>query len=121
MNEPGLLPAATTLLTAIVPRVSEPEDDPLEGSVDEEETEGHAVPRLSRAGAAIRGLAIDVTPLRVSRDYRLLWSGELISTTGRQITLVALPYQVFKLTGSSLAVGIAYEAEVFRREVLKRG
>jgi len=86
--------------------VSEPEDDPLEGSVDEEETEGHAVPRLSRAGAAIRGLAIDVTPLRVSRDYRLLWSGELISTTGRQITLVALPYQVFKLTGSSLAVGM---------------
>ncbi len=82
-----------------------PDEDPF-GGVSEEETEGHALPRLSRAGAAIRGLAIDVTPLRASREYRLLWVGELISTTGRQISVVALPYQVFKLTGSSLAVGL---------------
>lgn len=54
----------------------------------------------------VRGLAIDLSPLRASRDFRLLWLGELISTAGRQITVVALPYQVFKLTGSSLAVGL---------------
>ena len=83
-----------------------PDDDHVEDPVDEIETEGHAVPRLSRAGAAIRGLAIDLSPLRASRDYRLLWTGELVSQTGRQITVVALPYQIFKLTGSSLAVGM---------------
>jgi MFS family permease len=81
-------------------------DDPAPELPDQAETEGHAVARLSRAGAVIRGLAIDATPLRTSRDYRLLWIGELISLTGRQISVVALPYQVFRLTGSSLAVGL---------------
>jgi MFS family permease len=54
----------------------------------------------------VRGLAIDVTPLRRSRDFRLLWTGQLISMTGRMITTVALPFQVFLLTRSSLAVGM---------------
>jgi MFS family permease len=53
-----------------------------------------------------------VTPLRTSRDFRLLWIGELVSTTGRQITVVALPYQVFLLTRSPLAVGLIGLAEV---------
>jgi MFS family permease len=65
-----------------------------------------SAPRLVRAGAAIRGLAVDITPLRRYRDFRLLWIGELVSTTGRQITVVALPFQVFVLTRSSLAVGL---------------
>jgi MFS family permease len=60
---------------------------------------------LRRPGRLVRGIATDVTPLRVARDYRLLWSGNLVSTVGRQITLVALPYQVYLLTHSSLAVG----------------
>jgi MFS family permease len=50
-------------------------------------------------------VATDVTPLRIARDYRLLWGGNLVSTAGRQVTVVALPYQVFLLTHSSLAVG----------------
>jgi predicted MFS family arabinose efflux permease len=53
-----------------------------------------------------RGLAIDVTPLRASRDFRLLWSGELVSQVGSQITLVALFVQVYDLTKSSAAVGV---------------
>lgn len=68
--------------------------------------------RRARASAAIRGLAIDVTPLRQHRDFRVLWIGELISTAGRQITIVALPFQVFVLTGSSLAVGLIGLVEV---------
>lgn len=54
----------------------------------------------------MRGLAIDITPLRESRDFRLLWGGELISQVGSQFTMVALLYQVFNMTGSSLAVGL---------------
>jgi MFS family permease len=57
-------------------------------------------------------MAVDATPLRVSRDYRFLWGGELISIIGRQITVVALPYQVFQLTRSSLAVGMIGLVEV---------
>ena len=69
-------------------------------------------PPRGRARAAIRRIAIDIEPLRASRDFRLLWFGQLISLTGRQLTVVALPYQVFQLTGSSLAVGLIGLAQV---------
>ena len=55
--------------------------------------------------ALARRLAVDVRPLRESRDFRLLWCGELISQTGSQITMVALFVQVDRLTGSTAAVG----------------
>jgi MFS family permease len=54
----------------------------------------------------VRRLAIDLTPLRRSRDFRLLWGGEMLSQVGSQITLVALYTQVFSLTHSPLAVGL---------------
>lgn len=60
----------------------------------------------------VRGLAIDVNPLRQSRDFRLIWAGQLISLTGRMITTVALPFQVYLLTRSSLAVGLIGLVEV---------
>jgi MFS family permease len=54
---------------------------------------------------ALRHIATDLTPLREHRDYRLLWTGTLVSTVGRQLTVVAMPYQVYLLTHSALAVG----------------
>jgi predicted MFS family arabinose efflux permease len=51
-------------------------------------------------------MALDLTPLRTSREFRLLWFGEVISHTGRHITVVALPFQVYQLTRSPLAVGL---------------
>lgn len=51
------------------------------------------------------GLLVDTAPLRLDRDFRLLWIGQGISTVGRTFTLVAVPYQVFVLTGDILAVG----------------
>lgn len=54
----------------------------------------------------VRGLAIDVSPLRESREYRGLFFGELVSTVGTQLTSVAVPIQVYDITGSSLAVGL---------------
>jgi MFS family permease len=74
--------------------------------------QGGGPPRSGRVSARkkrpafLRGLAVDVTPLRTSRDFRLLWSGQLVSTMGRQITAVAVPYQVYRLTGSTLDVGL---------------
>jgi MFS family permease len=63
-------------------------------------------PRRRGGAGFLRGLAVDVTPLRTSRDFRLLWAGQLVSTMGRQITAVAVPYQVYRLTGSTLDVGL---------------
>jgi MFS family permease len=61
---------------------------------------------------ALRAAALDVRPLRESRDFRLLWSGQLVSMLGRQITVVAIPYQVFSLSRSTLAVGLLGAAQV---------
>jgi MFS family permease len=56
-------------------------------------------------------MLIDISPLRVSRDYRLLFSGQLISTFGTAISLVVMPVQVYQLTGSTLMVGLLSAAE----------
>jgi hypothetical protein len=55
---------------------------------------------------ALNGLFVDLTPLRRSRDYRLLWLGQLVSFFGSQLTVVAVPFEVYKLTHSSLQVGL---------------
>jgi MFS family permease len=65
-------------------------------------------PEQSRSRAfrgRVRRLTIDITPLRASRDFRLLWTGEMLSQVGSQITLVALFVQIYALTKSSAAVG----------------
>lgn len=53
----------------------------------------------------VRGLALDVTPLR-NRAYRHLWLGMVITIIGTQMTMVAVPTQVYLLTGSTVDVGI---------------
>ena len=70
--------------------------DPVEG--------GWAVEEPVPAGRR-RGWAIDTTPLR-NRHYRRLFGGVAATTLGQQMTLVAVPYQVYALTGSSLMVGV---------------
>ena len=52
----------------------------------------------------VRGIFLDTTPLRRDRDYRWLWSGQVVNGIGNQITRIALPYQVYVLTGSTLAI-----------------
>jgi hypothetical protein len=58
-------------------------------------------------------LFIDLTPLRRSRDFRYLIGGELVSVLGTQLTTVAVPYQVYRLTHSSLDVGLVSLAQLF--------
>jgi Transmembrane secretion effector len=62
--------------------------------------------------AARRRLLSDVTPLRESGQYRLLYSGELFAFLGSQLTVVAVPLQVYLLTRSSLAVGLVGLAQL---------
>jgi MFS family permease len=52
----------------------------------------------------VRRLFLDTAPLRLDRDYRWLWSGQVVNGIGNQITRIALPYQVYVLTGSTLAI-----------------
>lgn len=49
---------------------------------------------------------VDLSPLRESVPYRTLFWGQLVSLLGSELTVVALPFQVYILTRSSLAVGL---------------
>jgi hypothetical protein len=66
---------------------------------------------LARRFATARKLALDVSPLRDSVPYRALWIGQIVSLLGSQIRYIAVPYQVFQITGSVLAVGMIGLAE----------
>ena len=60
----------------------------------------------------MRKFAIDLTPLKKYRDFRLLWSAGLFSYFGSMITFVALPFQVKELTNSYWAVGLIGAVEI---------
>ena len=53
----------------------------------------------------VAGLRVDVTPLRTSRDFRLLFWAGTVFYLGGMVSYVALPYQIYQLTGSNFAVG----------------
>jgi MFS family permease len=54
----------------------------------------------------VRSLALDLSLLRESRQFRLLFIGEAASDLGTEFTTVALPFQVYQITHSPLAVGL---------------
>lgn len=53
----------------------------------------------------LRALRMDTTPLRASRDFRLLFLAGTVFYFGAMVSYVAIPYQVWTLTGSNFAVG----------------
>jgi MFS family permease len=65
-----------------------------------------------RLATLVGAAAIDIDPLRRYRDFRLLWLGQGVSFFGSMITAVALPYQVYHLTGNNFAVGILGLVEI---------
>src|SRR5215467_1522090 len=60
------------------------------------------MPRLLQA--LVRLATTDLRPLQ-RRDFRLLFIGQLVSFLGTQVTAVAVPFQLYQVTHSSLAVG----------------
>jgi MFS family permease len=59
----------------------------------------------SRMSRMRKLVVVDITPLRQSQDFRYLYLGHMASFVARELTVVAVPYQAFVLTGSSLVVG----------------
>ena len=55
---------------------------------------------------AWRRLLVDISPLRESPRYRRIWIGQALSFLGTQMTAVALPVQIYRMTGSAFAVGL---------------
>lgn len=59
----------------------------------------------------MRNALLDVTPLRTSVVFRRWWIGRTFSTFGSQMTIVAVMYQVWQLTGSTVWTGAAALAQ----------
>lgn len=53
----------------------------------------------------LKALRMDTTPLRASRDFRLLFLAGTVFYFGAMVSYVAIPFQVYQLTGSNFAVG----------------
>ena len=53
-----------------------------------------------------RRLGLDLSPLRTSRDYRLVFVGGTVSGFGSFITYVTIPFQVAAITHDPFAVGL---------------
>jgi MFS family permease len=60
------------------------------------------VPGLESPGVRERfaRLAVDLSPLRVSPPFRRFWLGQGIKDLAGQLVVVAIPFQVYQLTGS---------------------
>ncbi|NEA98265.1 MFS transporter [Streptomyces sp. SID13726] len=66
-------------------------------------------PAAEQAPPPRRGLrrwAMDTRPLRIPA-YRRLWSSTIVTAVGSQLTAVAVPKQIYDITGSSAWVGAA--------------
>jgi MFS family permease len=57
-------------------------------------------------------LGLDLTPLRSSRDLRLLMLGDFVTAIGTQAALVALPFQIYSLTHSAFLTGLLGAVEL---------
>lgn len=68
--------------------------------------------RYPRAARILRAVFVDVTPIRTSHGFRWLYAGQIGANLARHVLVVAVPYQVFVLTDSSLFVGLAGLAQV---------
>ena len=60
---------------------------------------------MTPVSARVRGIALDVSPLRVCPPFRRLLIGDAVSVIGTQVTVVAVPIQVYAQTHSGAAVG----------------
>jgi MFS family permease len=70
------------------------------------DAEPPAAPRSSPGwGRRLLGARIDITPLRTSRDFRTLFIAGTVFNLGAMFGYVAVPYQLYALTSSNLAVG----------------
>ncbi|WP_344265153.1 MFS transporter [Actinomadura napierensis] len=80
-------------------------DTPDEGGPETPDAADEPANPGPRRRGLVRRLAIDTRPLR-HPPYRRLWLGQGVSFIGFQVTAVAVPVQVYEMTGSSFWVGV---------------
>ncbi|MFI7388174.1 MFS transporter [Streptomyces sp. NPDC049813] len=80
--------------------------DTSESSTGTGPQEAPAVEEARPSRRGWRRWAMDTRPLRIPA-YRRLWSSTIVTAVGSQLTAVAVPKQIYDITGSSAWVGAA--------------
>ncbi|MEU0409198.1 MFS transporter [Streptomyces griseorubiginosus] len=83
--------------------------DTGESSTEPQTPKADETPTADEAPPPRRGWrrwAMDTRPLRIPA-YRRLWSSTIVTAVGSQLTAVAVPKQIYDITGSSAWVGAA--------------
>ena len=62
-------------------------------------------PAAAPAGS-VPPLPPPLSPLWRQREYRLLWTGQVVSTLGSHAAGITVPLLILAMTGSSAAVGV---------------
>ena len=62
--------------------------------------------RYSTNLPAVARIAIDISPLKKSADFRNLWAAGLITYLGSMITYVVVPFQIKEMTNSYVAAAL---------------
>src|SRR5215831_16508555 len=62
--------------------------------------------QAGRVRRAVGSVFVDTGPLRRHRGFRRLWAGQIVAQVGSQLTVVAVGYQTYRLTGSTAMVGL---------------
>jgi MFS family permease len=68
--------------------------------------EAECPPHSHACAAAWGGVLVDTGPLRRYPGFRRLWTGQVVASAGSQLTVVAVGYQTYRLTGSTAMVGL---------------
>jgi MFS family permease len=91
-----------------VSNVTPPSASAADPAADQDAGDG----RRSGWRRRLAAVHVDLTPLRTSRDFRILFGAGVVFYLGAMVTYVALPYQLYRLTGSNWAVGAMGVAEL---------
>ncbi len=67
-------------------------------------TRPQASPRRRRL--SLRRFVVDTRPLAIP-PYRRLWMSTIVTAVGSQLTVVAIPKQLYDMTGSSASIGLS--------------
>ena len=88
--------------------------DPYARSMSLPEPDGWTPPPQAPRGfgGKLRSATLDIGPLRRHRDFRLFFIGQSVTYLGSTVTYVAIPYQTYQLTHSSLVVGLLGAVEL---------
>ena len=85
----------------------------MSAAVSEELAEQEPIGARKPGLAGLLGrTTLDLTPLRESQPFRRLFFGQAVSFVASEITFVAVPYQMYQLTHSTLDVGLIYLTEL---------